>query len=319
MSKITQARRSLSCHVLRTAGRTVVHRSRRLTISFEHVLQDCPIQRQVSDDPLELGVLIAQLPQLANLWGAELPKALLPDVEGGFGNAEFADDLSDRCSEFRLPQGGHDLLVGVRDLRTGEPLILGGSSPSFSGYPWSKISGEDSMLGRRRTVDALNRSLVEVDSGGWRGSVVGVTRTGGRAGFAATCVVALLVRLIICWIWTAGHRRVTPNESERMDADGPWWKTECLQFIALPMATWSRNELGDWGRRFKSCLPEQLKPGFHRRLSQEHDARNDRDAHSPHVPLVGNSAAPRSKTPDANDDRSRPRAFPFGNCARAWN
>ena len=74
----------------------------RLTTFFEDVLQDGAIERQIGDDLLELGVLFAQLAQLANLRRTELAEAFLPHVQGRFGDTEFAGELRDRRAELGL-------------------------------------------------------------------------------------------------------------------------------------------------------------------------------------------------------------------------
>lgn len=98
---MAQARRSLSCHALRTCGNTASRRMR-LTTFFEDVLQHGAIERHIGDDLLELGGLLAELPQLANLGRTKLAKAFLPDVEGRFGDTEFAGQLGNRRAELGL-------------------------------------------------------------------------------------------------------------------------------------------------------------------------------------------------------------------------
>jgi type IV secretion system protein VirB10 len=71
-------------------------------------------------------------------------------------------------------------------------------------------------------------SPVEVDEGGWRGRVVGVTRIGAKAGFAAALVLAVLFGMIVYGISTAGHRRAAnANGSTALtkasEQQKPWW------------------------------------------------------------------------------------------------
>jgi type IV secretory pathway VirB10-like protein len=71
-------------------------------------------------------------------------------------------------------------------------------------------------------------SPVEVDEGGWRGRVVGVTRIGAKAGFAAALVLAILFGMIVYGISTAGHRRAAnANGSTALtkasEQQKPWW------------------------------------------------------------------------------------------------
>jgi type IV secretion system protein VirB10 len=71
---------------------------------------------------------------------------------------------------------------------------------------------------------------LEIDNGGWRGRIVGVTRIGGKAVFVAAFVLALLTGLILYGITTAGHHhasRVTDGApltkaSEQHEA---WWES----------------------------------------------------------------------------------------------
>jgi type IV secretory pathway VirB10-like protein len=72
------------------------------------------------------------------------------------------------------------------------------------------------------------KSPVDVDGGGWRGRVAGVTRIGAKAGFTAAFVLAALVVLIIYGISTAGHRRATAtngstNLTRVSEQQKPWW------------------------------------------------------------------------------------------------
>lgn len=71
-------------------------------------------------------------------------------------------------------------------------------------------------------------SPVDVDEGGWRGRVAGVTRIGAKAGFTAAFVLAALLVLIIYGISTAGHRRATATNSstnltKAPERQKPWW------------------------------------------------------------------------------------------------
>ena len=70
-------------------------------------------------------------------------------------------------------------------------------------------------------------SPVDVDEGGWRGRVAGVTRIGAKAGYAAAFVLAALVVLIVYGISTAGHRRATSTSGETItkasEQQKPWW------------------------------------------------------------------------------------------------
>jgi len=72
------------------------------------------------------------------------------------------------------------------------------------------------------------QSPVDVNEGGWRGRVAGVTHIGAKAGFAAAFVLAALLVLIIYGISTAGHRRATAsngstNLTKVSEQQKPWW------------------------------------------------------------------------------------------------
>jgi hypothetical protein len=53
---------------------------------FDHVLEHGAINREIGDGCVELGVLFAQMPQLADFGRAEGTETLLPDVERRFAN-----------------------------------------------------------------------------------------------------------------------------------------------------------------------------------------------------------------------------------------
>lgn len=74
-------------------------------------------------------------------------------------------------------------------------------------------------------------SPVEVDNGGWRGRVLGVTRIGGKAGFAAALLLAVFVGLIVYGISTAGHRRGSSSPenatlTKASEQHEPWWQRQ---------------------------------------------------------------------------------------------
>ncbi|MBC5815047.1 MAG: hypothetical protein GIW97_00755 [Candidatus Eremiobacteraeota bacterium] len=70
-------------------------------------------------------------------------------------------------------------------------------------------------------------SPVEVDEGGWRGRVVGVTRIGAKAGLTVTLALAVLFGFIIYGISTAGHRRTNSSGEAKLtkasEQQRPWW------------------------------------------------------------------------------------------------
>jgi hypothetical protein len=70
---------------------------------FSHdLLQDVPVQRQVRHQPLELGLLIAQLPQLPQLAQRQSRVFLPPDVERSFADPVLAADVGDPLAALRL-------------------------------------------------------------------------------------------------------------------------------------------------------------------------------------------------------------------------
>ena len=62
----------------------------------DHLLQDLLVERQVGDESLQPRILVAHLPQLADLRHAQAAKLLLPEVEGRFRNARLTTDIGDR-------------------------------------------------------------------------------------------------------------------------------------------------------------------------------------------------------------------------------
>jgi hypothetical protein len=76
-----------------------------------------PIKRQIGHQPLQPGVLIPQLPELADLEQPQVAVALLPDEERRLADPHLPADIRHRLSR------GH-LLEGKRDLLLGEPRSL---------------------------------------------------------------------------------------------------------------------------------------------------------------------------------------------------
>src|SRR5579875_2997700 len=102
MSKIWNARRSLTCQTLRICGRTALRRTR-LTTFFHDVLQDLTIKSQIRNEALEPRVLLAQLAQFVDLRRSKRSEASFPRVERRRRDAELADDLGDGRAGFGLP------------------------------------------------------------------------------------------------------------------------------------------------------------------------------------------------------------------------
>ena len=97
-----------------------------LPLFFNHVLQNCAIKRQIGNDCFELGVLVAQLAKLTNLRRAERSESFLPDVEGGFRNAELSGDVGHKRFDLGLSESGGDLFVGVAGFAHGANLLAVG-------------------------------------------------------------------------------------------------------------------------------------------------------------------------------------------------
>jgi type IV secretion system protein VirB10 len=74
------------------------------------------------------------------------------------------------------------------------------------------------------------QSPTELDEGGWRGRVRGVTRISAKAGFTAAVVLAALFGMIVYGISTAGRRHASNAGSVTLtkasEHHAPWWSTE---------------------------------------------------------------------------------------------
>ena len=70
------------------------------------------VEREVGDETLQPGMLVFERPQLAPLADAQMGKLLLPDVEGGFADAELSADVGRRRAVLDLAKrvGDHDRL-----------------------------------------------------------------------------------------------------------------------------------------------------------------------------------------------------------------
>ena len=68
----------------------------------DHLLQHRLVEAEVGNEPFELRVFFAQLPQLANLGRSHRAEFLLPSVKRSLGDPELADDLRDRRTGFGL-------------------------------------------------------------------------------------------------------------------------------------------------------------------------------------------------------------------------
>jgi type IV secretory pathway VirB10-like protein len=85
------------------------------------------------------------------------------------------------------------------------------------------------------------RSPIDVDEGGWRGRVMGVTRIGAKAGFTAALILAVLFGLFVYGISTAGHRRAANaagvgSVTKASEQKTPWWSNapDARTILRLP-------------------------------------------------------------------------------------
>src|SRR5581483_2054790 len=92
-----------------------------LTVFLHDLLQDVAIQREVGHQALELAVLLAQLPRLAQ------PKPrvlLLPDVKPGLADPVLATDVAHLRPRFRLAQRPQNPLLTAALLRHSHALLI---------------------------------------------------------------------------------------------------------------------------------------------------------------------------------------------------
>jgi hypothetical protein len=77
---------------------------------FDDFLQDVPIQRQIGHQPLQSGVLVPQLPELADLKQPQVAVALLPDIERRLADTHLPAHVRHRLSGGHWLEGKQDLL-----------------------------------------------------------------------------------------------------------------------------------------------------------------------------------------------------------------
>ena len=101
-------------------------------MSAEKVLQRGVVQHGVSQQPLELGVLILERPRPLRLGPVHAPVLGLPGVEGGGADAMLAAHVGGLRSGLLLAQDGHDLLLGeLRSLH--RPALSSGRTQTSDG------------------------------------------------------------------------------------------------------------------------------------------------------------------------------------------
>src|ERR1700704_1693585 len=89
----------------------------------DDLLKDVPVQAQIRHQALQLRVLIAQLPQLAQLLQSQPRILLLPQVKRLLADPMLAADLDYRVPRLRLPQHPQNLLFAVSSLRHLQALL----------------------------------------------------------------------------------------------------------------------------------------------------------------------------------------------------
>ena len=94
--------------------------------SRDDILQHRLVERQVSDQPLELGLLIFELAQTPHLRRHQPRIKLLPPIKRLLRNPYPTGHLSDRRAGHRLLQHVRNLLLGVPRLIHGLLLLIGG-------------------------------------------------------------------------------------------------------------------------------------------------------------------------------------------------
>ena len=97
-----------------------------LPVFSEGLLQDVLVEREISDDVLEAGILVLELAHPSELTHAQVRVFLLPDVARRLANAELPANVRRGRPAVSLPQGVGDLLF--RELRSlhGPPLLVMG-------------------------------------------------------------------------------------------------------------------------------------------------------------------------------------------------
>jgi hypothetical protein len=88
-----------------------------LDLFFNDFLKHVPIQCQIGHQALQPGVLVPQLPKLADLEQTEVPVALLPVVVRRLADPHLAAHIRHRLT-------GVTLLESKQDLLFGEPGLL---------------------------------------------------------------------------------------------------------------------------------------------------------------------------------------------------
>jgi hypothetical protein len=87
----------------------------------DYLLEHLFVQGEIRHQPAQPGILLLQLPELADLRGHQAPKLLLPAVKRLLANAHLAGDLGHLRALFGLLQGKGNLLVGKSGLRASPP------------------------------------------------------------------------------------------------------------------------------------------------------------------------------------------------------
>ena len=132
----------------------------------------------------------------------------------------------------------------------------------------------------------------DVDAGGWRGRVAGVTRIGGKAGAVAVMTVGMLAVLIVYGISTAGHHRHAADGggvplTKASEEHEPWWQNVPDAPAQLPTTVPVRVHRS--ARRAEQRAEAQEEPEIRERVPEI----------TPIAPPVGVAqAAPRAEYED---------------------
>lgn len=110
-----------------------------LQLSLERILQDVLVVTEISDQRLELPVLLLELLQPTHLSHAHPGKLLLPSIEHLLADTHLPADIPDGCAVLGLPQRERDLLLRESRLLHGFDLLTeAGLSQNPSLYEWTK-------------------------------------------------------------------------------------------------------------------------------------------------------------------------------------
>jgi hypothetical protein len=170
---------------------------------FEHILEDGAIKRQIGDDCLEFGVLIAQLAKLADFGGTKASKAFLPDIERRLRDTELARDICDRRTDLGLAQCSCDLFVGVAGFAHGANLLAGDKFAVFSSFPRDKKSGVDPrLLATRPSIAVVTDAITMVGVAILSNLAAPIIQRNGFWSHAVLTYPAFILLLLTAFLYT---------------------------------------------------------------------------------------------------------------------